>query len=646
MALTTIAASENSNITINSSRSVLYISTNGAGSATLKAISGCGNFTSVEFSGQRTFSFQFGGIVNLSMSTGGGCNYDLSHGKGTGEVYPASIATNISGDNFGIIGGDGYVRNPLAQSRFLSKASKLQLDYTDPALTLGLTACTRTLDKAYQRFTNYTARFDASANTAIVSKGTQTITCDPADKMLSIDMYFPFAPAVPGTSVVITLCNSNGFTVNNLVFSFNLNYIQEGWNTLRMWQGDTDAAAGMGTLAYGATKSTGGTGCDMAANIGFIEMAFYNMSGRSVYVDTLRRSAKMSPCLVIGFDATSNSASDNCFVDGVAPLFKRFGASSYFTINSEWDILYAHPASDAIRKFKLMDEFNWTPINHTWTHGGTIIGATPTVTLNRVSNLVTVTYPAVHGLAIGKKFHSAILGATQSDLNGVFEFTVTTTLAATYTAAGVDGAGTGTIKLSSILQDVVPSPSTLSTQILTKEIAMCSQHMRAAGFYKGAKIGAYPNNSAPDLTTLQAVCKDADIKLFRGSRGGTIKFNEFGIANPLHFGSFELGSGISATTLQFIKDKITGIIGRGEHMWLYGHYILDENDPANAAHANANLEYPPGSGGNPAASAANPLGGGWWYLGQLRRLFEESIVPNNIPVLNPLEWAASIGVDV
>jgi hypothetical protein len=109
MALTTIAASGNSNITINSSRSVLYISTNGAGSATLKAISGCGNFTSVEFSGQRTFSFQSMGVVNISASSGGSCAYEVGIGAGYGEVIGAQLSQDASGNSSGIVAADGSV---------------------------------------------------------------------------------------------------------------------------------------------------------------------------------------------------------------------------------------------------------------------------------------------------------------------------------------------------------------------------------------------------------------------------------------------------------------------------------------------------------------------------------------------------------
>jgi hypothetical protein len=107
MALTTIAASGNSNITINSSRSVLYISTNGAGSATLKAISGCGNFTSVEFSGQRTFSFTALGIVNIAMSSVGSCSYEIGIGSGYGELLDANLVQDSIGATTGVAGYDG-----------------------------------------------------------------------------------------------------------------------------------------------------------------------------------------------------------------------------------------------------------------------------------------------------------------------------------------------------------------------------------------------------------------------------------------------------------------------------------------------------------------------------------------------------------
>ena len=109
MALTTIAASGNSNITINSSRSVLYISTNGAGSATLKAISGCGNFSTVEFSGQRTFSFPALGVVNIAMSAVGSCNYEVGLGAGYGEVSVMQPSLDYQGNTAGIYSADNVI---------------------------------------------------------------------------------------------------------------------------------------------------------------------------------------------------------------------------------------------------------------------------------------------------------------------------------------------------------------------------------------------------------------------------------------------------------------------------------------------------------------------------------------------------------
>ena len=148
------------------------------------------------------------------------------------------------------------------------------------------------------------------------------------------------------------------------------------------------------------------------------------------------------------------------------------------------------------------------------------------------------------------------------------------------------------------------------------------------------------------------MCDVAGIRLFRGIKGGTVKISEFGIDNPLQFGSVEMGSGTTATTLQYVKDKLAGAIGRGEHMWTYGHYILDDADPANAAYAPVDNGYPPGSGGNPNPPAAGAQGGvgGYWYYSTLKRFFDEAVQPyvaaGQLEVKRPTDWSLSIGVPV
>lgn len=75
MALTNIAASSNATITIPNTGYVLYVRTNGAGSAKLTVVSGCGNFAAREFSGQINLTFPASGSVNIAM-VNGSCDYE------------------------------------------------------------------------------------------------------------------------------------------------------------------------------------------------------------------------------------------------------------------------------------------------------------------------------------------------------------------------------------------------------------------------------------------------------------------------------------------------------------------------------------------------------------------------------------------
>ena len=162
-------------------------------------------------------------------------------------------------------------------------------------------------------------------------------------------------------------------------------------------------------------------------------------------------------------------------------------------------------------------------------------------------------------------------------------------------------------------------------QLIDHEIIDTARLMRGSGMSRGAHLLAYPNNSVPELTLLEAVCAEAGIAFGRSTRGGMVMVDEFGIDNPLHIGSWAFESSASLYTTQtMLKRKVQGAIGRGECIIFYGHFILDETAAAYSAHANADLDYPPGQNGNPAPPAAGVTNadGGWWYLGQLTQFVQ------------------------
>lgn len=519
---------------------------------------------------------------------------------------------------------------------------------------MSTTALTRTPDSSYPRFSTATLKCDCSAATSQIRFQAITATCDPDDKLFTIDVYIPFHPdefgpnrypATSNPSIAIGLFNTNGWNANNVVWSFDASYLRQGWNTLKMWAGDTNGTTNSGTLAFGVSKTLSGTGVDFTAAINCVEVTLNNMSGKSVWIDQLRRGAKANTKVVMGFDASGSAYNDRTFPDKVAPLFAKYGTTGYTTLTNIYEMIYAGGPS-WLRQIELYETWGWDVLNHTWSHGGTIEGRNQTVTLARSGgNLITATCPAAHNIPVGKTFWSAILGAQDAAVNGVFKCVATTTTAFTFTSAGTDGAIAGTIRWNSYLSEVFNGDTSLQA-LLNHELGGISQTSMGVGFQRSAHLGAYPNNMVPELTMLKTAAADAGLVMARGIRGGVCMQNEFGIDNPLNFGSVEMGSGTSATTTAYVEAKFTGAVGRGDHFWTYGHYVLDESTLLPTV---VNLEYPPGSGGNPNPPTAAVSGiGGWWYLGQIALLFSRTIGPaiaaGTAELMTPLQFADYVGL--
>lgn len=564
----------------------------------------------------------------------------------------SSVLTDPAGNANAINGPSNFPAINIPQGRRLAKYSSEQVAFYNPSITWAYTTMAGALDKAFLRYGNNTLKVTPSANSAQIRKGSLSMTADPVDQMLTVDVYIPHMVVSGGSGMTISISLFNaiygaGWSANSVTFSFDSNYLRQGWNSLRMWAGDTNGGSGTGTLAYGAGKTVQGAGCDLTQSMSYFELNVTNMNGLPIYLDGFRRSAKAKTMLVMGFDATGNGSSDDVFTTTLAPFMQSQGYRCYFTNTWVYDMLYQGSA-DELRKRILYEQYGWDSINHTFNHGGSRPGGTATVTLSRTSNVVTATWGAAHSIPNTSRWNASISGATPSDMNGVFEFEYLSTTTAKFTAAGADGAGTGTITYSTLMQDVVPSASTLSTQIMEHEIIDTANMMRHMGYNRGSTVGAWPNNSVGDISTVIAACVKAGIKLFRAIRGGTCKPSEFGgVDNPYNFGSVEMGSGATATTLQYVKDKLAGAIGRGEHMWTYGHYILDETTAANIAHVNADLNYSPGQNGNPAPPGS-AAGGGYWYMGTLKRFIFEAVnvavAAGTCEVVTPSEFQAALGI--
>lgn len=535
----------------------------------------------------------------------------------------------------------------------LKKLGATAYDLTTHA-TVGVTALTRSLSGDFPRFSTATIKGECTATMSQLRFQGISATADPDDQLLTIDIYLPFHPDEFGSTryptttnptIDIRLCNTTTGTADSWTFSFSAVYLRKGWNTLKMWAGDTVGGAGTGTLAVGAARTVGGAGISFLSPVQYCEITFNNMSGNTVYVDQLRRGAKAKTKLVMGFDASGSAYNDTIFVDKVAPLFAQYGTTGYTTLTNIYEMLYSGGQS-WLRQIDLYERFGWDVLNHTWSHGATTVGRNQTVTASRTSNVVTVVSAAAHNIPVGTVYWSAIRGCTDAAANGVFKCTITTANNFTYASTGSDGALGGTITWCTFLSEVFDGSDTALQPLLNHEIGDVSRTMRSVGFQRSAHIGAYPNNMVPELTMLKTAAADAGVKLFRAVRSGMCSQNEFGIDNPLNFGSIEMGSGAAGTTTTYVKDKLAGAIGRGDHMWTYGHYVLDETTLLPTA---VDLEYPPSLGGNPAPPAASLSGtGGWWYLGQIKRLLSESVGPaiaaGNLELMTPTQFADFVGL--
>ena len=517
--------------------------------------------------------------------------------------------------------------------------------------TVGVISTTVSLTNDRPRFENYTRKVVIGASNAEVRFNSANYTADQTEKALCFDIYIETMPSeflgASNPYIDVTLHNSTTFGANYSRWSFNAGYLRQGWNTLKMRQADTvSATAGAGNLPIGCNHNTDvGTGFDWTGTGQCMQVVFNNMNGQTVYIDQLRRPAKAKPVLVIGFDASGYSSTDETFVSKVEPLFARYGIRSYCTMTNIYELLFSGGQAWS-RIANLHTNYGWDVINHTWSHGATEVGRIITATsVSRTSNLVTFTVSGGHGLTVNKLCKLSMQASSQSDANVVADVTPTSTTVFTYTAAGVDNPTITGMKAYSYLSEVLNTNNAENTRLLTHEITDVTRVLQANGFARAKSVIAYPNNSVPELSMLQSVCSGAGVKFGRAYRGGYTFVHELGIDNPLNFGSFVMDSGTNYTRLSEIQAKVTGAISRGEHIWIFGHFILDDEDPVNASYKPVDPDYPPSQGGNPVPpSGASLVGfGGWWYFSQLRKLIENTIGPavanGSLLVMSPSEYA-------
>ena len=528
-------------------------------------------------------------------------------------------------------------------------------------ITIGVTSVTQSLANERPRFETYTRKCVLGASSSEIRFASASFTADQTQKALCVDVYIESMPSeflgASNPYITVQISNTTSLGSNYSRWVFDSGYIRQGWNTLKMRQADTvSATSGAGNLPTGCNHPADvGTGFDWTATGQFFSLTFTNMNGFTVHVDQLRRPAKAQPVLVIGFDASGYSATDDVFVTKVAPLFKSYGFRSYCTMTNVYELIYSGGTAWQ-RIANLYNTYGWDVINHTWSHGGTTVGRVVTITslVRDGANLVTATVSGGHSLTVNTVIKGSIQGATGSpgtDMNtdptlAMPDITVTSATQFTYASTGAAGTATGTPKLYTYLSEVFSANNAENVRLLNHEITDIQRVLKGSGFNRSLPVAVMPNNSVPDLTLMQTVCNTAGVKFSRAYRGGYSFVNEFGIDNPLNFGSFVMDSGTSYTRLSELQAKVAGAISRGEHLWIFGHFILDDENPANAAYKPVDPDYPPGQGGNPSPPSGASLSGygGWWYYSQLRKLIQDTVGPairnGSLLVMSPSEYAA------
>lgn len=589
----------------------------------------------------------------------------IKNPKGHGEDF---LPVRMSADGTALVSGDRKIINfPALADSIIASYGSTAFDWcrnhTYSSHSIGVTSVTHTITNERPRWSTYTRKCVLGADPAEIRFASLPlgIIADPTDPAFSIAVYLESMPSEflgSGNNpyIVVQLSNTTSLGSNFSKWSFGANTLRQGWNILTMRQSDTVSSTSStdseGNLPYGVIHpADAGTGFNWASDLRFASLTFNKMNGQTVHVDQLRIPAKAKPVLVMGFDAVGAFGDDDVLRTKVAPLFDTVGLKSYVTFTNIFDLVYSGGAGWE-RMAALQNDHGWDAIPHTWNHGATVIGKNATLTsLVFSSDVGTATFPAAHGIPLGTVFKARILGASISAANIIGEFTVTTTTAATYTATGAGTAtATGTIVLNTMLSEVIASDTAENRRLALQELKTNADSLRGTGFARGVVYAAYPNNSVMDLTVLQYAADAAGIRLGRASRGGYAFVDELGIDNPLNFGSFVMDSGTTlATKTSFIAGKIDGAVTRGAHIHVFGHFILDDEDPANAAYVPVSADDPPGQNGNPAPPSGAALSGtgGWWYLSQLRTLIEDTIAPlvrsGDLLVMSPTEYATFMG---
>ena len=143
------------------------------------------------------------------------------------------------------------------------------------------------------------------------------------------------------------------------------------------------------------------------------------------------------------------------------------------------------------------------------------------------------------------------------------------------------------------------------------DVRTSKNYLLANGYSRGADCMVYPDNAY--TAAVLALCKRCGFRFARSTRRYFISDHIFGMDDFMSMGATTL----SSVTLATAKLMIDAAGHTGQTLWMYGHNILDQNNPA-------------GTGGAPPGTATN------WYKDDFYALVDYIAEHANV---EPVAWS-------
>lgn len=179
--------------------------------------------------------------------------------------------------------------------------------------------------------------------------------------------------AGPSGSISLTLSTNAASNTNALNVGFNANQVREGWNFLKFVMRNFNAyLPGSGVTEYhpfGVSATSFGTGVDgniLSSDLARLKIGWTNMSGATLYFDSIWTGFASKGQIVLGNDGGAN------VVELALPLFKQYGWVGYtafpFRVWSSGSYAIADLSANTSPTGLALYNAGWDFVNHTANH--------------------------------------------------------------------------------------------------------------------------------------------------------------------------------------------------------------------------------------------------------------------------------------